>query len=246
MMAHTVMIRLPFLGLLALLGLVGCDDGGGGKAGPAPDAAAGGAGGAGGVGGAGGAGGVGGEGGGAGGAGGQVEQALARSPGRMSIEQLARSIPTVTGGIRWTEDFGAGPADMLEVLAPTLGAPDYIRVTSENLEPTLIIAKFVQDAAFRICGRWVDRDRAAPLADRTLVRHEDWQSVDPALVKANLRRLQLRFYARKVAPDDEAPIADLYELFTNASSTAPAGRGAQDGWTAVCIAMMTDPEFILY
>ena len=78
------------------------------------------------------------------------------------------------------------------------------------------------------------------------MRDGDWDSLDEAHAKASLRALQLRFYARQVADDDDAPIADLYELFENASSTAPAGRGALDGWTAVCIAMMTDPEFILY
>ena len=41
-------------------------------------------------------------------------------------------------------------------------------------------------------------------------------------------------------------IDDLYALFVNASSTAPAPRAARDGWLAVCIAMMTDPEFVLY
>jgi hypothetical protein len=162
----------------------------------------------------------------------------------MTIEQLARSIPIVTGGLRWTEDFGNGSVDMLQVLAPTLGQPDYIRITSENLEPTLIIAKFVQDAAYRICGRWVDRDRNAPLAERSLVRHEDWSSLAEADVKANLRMLHLRFYARTIGADTE--LTDLYDLFVNASTTAPQGRGAEDGWTAVCIAMMTDPEFILY
>ncbi len=238
-MSATALKSLVF-SVLAL-GVLGCDDGGGGGGGKTPDMAvsAGGEGGEGG-GGAGGAGGEGGQGGG----GGPVEQPLARAAGRMTIEQLARSIPIVTGGLRWTEDFGNGPTDMLEVLAPTLGQPDYIRITSENLEPTLIIAKFVQDAAYRICGRWVDRDRNAPLAERTLVRHENWTSLGEVDAKANLRMLNLRFYARTIGNDAE--LTDLYDLFVNASSTAPAGRGAQDGWTAVCIAMMTDPEFILY
>ena len=135
---------------------------------------------------------------------------------------------------------------MLQVLAPTLGAPDYLRVTEENLEPTLIIAKFVQDASFRICGQWAERDRGLDVADRSLVRHADWESLDEADVKANLRALHLRFYAQAVAADDDAAIADLFSLFTDASTTARVGEAARDGWTAICIAMMTDPEFILY
>lgn len=194
-------------------------------------------------------------GGGAGGEGGQgggmepepePEARLDRAAGRMSIEQLARSIPVITDGLRWTEDFGAGEVDMLEVLSGTLGAPDYLRITEENLEPTLIIAKFLQDASQRICLRWVDRDRALPAADRSLVTHEDWASTDEAPVRENLRRLQLRFYARHIADPADPGLDPLYRLFLDASSTAPADRAARDGWLAVCIAMMTDPEFVLY
>lgn len=177
-----------------------------------------------------------------------MEQGLtARSPGRMTIEQLARSIPIVTGGLRWTEDFGQGPTDMLEVLAPTLGVPDYFLVVEENLEPSLIIAKFMQDASRRICTRWVERDRDLPVADRTLVRHDDWESLEEADVRLTLRALQMRFFGHQVAEgtEDERQEA-LVELFTNASSTAPEGEAAYDGWLSVCIALMSDPEFVIY
>lgn len=169
-----------------------------------------------------------------------------RIPTRMTVEQLARSIPIITGGIAWVEDFGDGPIDLLTILAPTLGAPDYLLVTEENLEPSLIIAKFMQDAAGRVCTKWVARDLNAPVDERTLVTHEDWKSTDGALVKANLRRLQLRFFTRWVAEDDDAPIADLYELFVTASATAPTGSEAHDGWLGVCLAMMTDPAMLVY
>jgi hypothetical protein len=213
----------------------GCDDGGGGATPPAPDAAAGGAGGG---------------GGGMGGGApphpdmGVAEQRLERTVGRMTIEQLARSISVVTGGLRWTEDFGQGPVDMLEVLAPTLGAPDYLLVTEENLEPSIIVAKFLQDASHRICVRWIAEDRGKPQAERTFVRHADWDSLDAADVNTTLRALQLRFFARKV--DDDEALRPLRTLFVNASSTAAPGNAARDGWLAVCIALMTDPEFILY
>ncbi len=60
---------------------------------------------------------------------------------RMTIAQLARSIPVITGGIEWIEDFGDGPADMLKILYSTLGGPDFLLVTEENLDPSLIVAK---------------------------------------------------------------------------------------------------------
>ncbi len=169
-----------------------------------------------------------------------------RAVHRMTIEQLARSIPVVTGGIAWTEDFGQGPVDILAVLSGTLGAPDYTLVVSENLEPSLVIAKFMQDASQRICAKWVSRDRALPAAQRTLIAHGDWSSVAEADVKRSLRALQLRFFARRVSATDDAPIADLYALFTEAAASAPTGQAAADGWLGVCIAMMTDPAFVLY
>lgn len=169
-----------------------------------------------------------------------------RQPTRMTVQQIARSIPVVTGGIEWIEDFGQGPVNILATLAATLGAPDYKLRTEENMEPSLIIAKFMQDAAGRICVRWVDKELTAPLAERTLIGHDPRESLDPAQVKDNLRRLQLRFFSRYVAPDDDDTIADLVELFDTASSGASAGKGAQDGWLAVCLALMTDPEFVIY
>lgn len=170
-----------------------------------------------------------------------------RAVHRMSVEQLARSIPIITGGIEWTEDFGEGEQDMLEVLSGTLGAPDYILVTQENLEPSLIIAKFMQDASLRVCAKWLAEDRDLPQDERTLVVHEDWESLDEEDVKQSLRALQLRFFARYVPEDSQDDtIDDLYELFDAASSAAPASKEADDGWLAVCLAHMTDPAMVLY
>jgi hypothetical protein len=174
------------------------------------------------------------------------EERTGRVPTRMTIDQLARSIPIITGGIRWVEDFGDGPLDLLQLLAPTLGAPDYSLVTEENQEPSLIIAKFMADAAARICSRWVDQDQAAAMANRTLVTHEDWETTDPTLVQTNLRRLILRMHGRYVAPDDDAGIADQYQLFEAASGSAPTGLEAHDGWLAICLGLMTDPEILVY
>ena len=175
---------------------------------------------------------------------------LARAAGRMTVETLARSIPVITGGLRWTEDFGGGvETDVLEALAPTLGAPDYLRVTEENLEPSLILAKFLNDAAQRLCVRWVERDEAAAAADRTLVVHPgDWAARDPAAVGVALRALQLRFFGRRVPEGaaGDAALEPLRALFQDASSTAAPGREAGDGWLAVCIAHMTDPELVIY
>ncbi len=175
-----------------------------------------------------------------------VPQEPGRSVHRMTVAQLGASLPIITNGLDWVEDFGAGPQDMLMALAATLGAPDYVLVVEENLEPSLIIAKFMQDAANRVCAKWMVRDRELPAAERTLIAHDDWDSLDEADVKHSIRKLELRFFSRWVPEDDDAAVADLYELFVAASSAAPAGKEADDGWLGVCMAMMTDPEFVLY
>jgi hypothetical protein len=168
----------------------------------------------------------------------------------MTIDTLRRSIPTITNGINWEEDFGDGnQTDVLEALSATLGAPDYLLVTEENLEPSLIIAKFMQDASNRICPRWVERDRGEAAGMRSLVAHAgDWNSRAEADVKVALRALRLRFFGHRMPADgsQDAALADLIDLFNTASATSTPGREAQDGWLAVCIALMTDPEMVLY
>lgn len=175
-----------------------------------------------------------------------VQAVTARAVHRLTIEQIARSLPVVTGGISWTEDFGQGPMDILEVLSGTLGAPDYLLVTEENMEPSLIIAKFLTDASHRICSKWVERDRFAEPGARTLIVHEDWDSLADEDVRSSLRRLRLRFFSVPTPEGDDSTIERLSTLFHAAADAAPPGKEADDGWFAVCIAMMTDPAFVLY
>jgi hypothetical protein len=176
----------------------------------------------------------------------QTGEPMSRHVRRVSVEQLQRSIPIVTGGLIWEEDFGDGTMDMLELLKPTLGAPDYLIVTEEILEPSLIVAKFMLDAAQRICPRWIMGDKEASMEERTLVFSADWHSLDPEDIQTNLRRLQLRFYGRHVPSTDESANEALFQLFNDATKGASGETAAERGWLAVCIAMFTSPDFILY
>jgi hypothetical protein len=169
---------------------------------------------------------------------------------RMTVDQLRASIATVTGGQVWTEPLGGAPTDMLGALAPTMGAPDYLLVTQENLEPTLVVAKFMGDLGKRLCPQWAAADVARPLAERTLVSTQaDWYSLADADVRANLRRLQTRFFGRRLADDGsgDAAITSSLTLFqaAGAGQTDPAMQ-AWSGWMAVCIAYFTDPDFATY
>jgi len=97
--------------------------------------------------------------------------------------------------------------------------------------------------------RWVERDRAAAPADRSLVAHSgEWTSTAAPEVRAALRALQLRFFGRRVpeGPAGDVTLEPLEALFRDASSTAAPAQAAHDGWLAVCIAHMTDPELVIY
>lgn len=172
----------------------------------------------------------------------------ARAPRRLSVAQLARSIEVLTGGVRWVEDLGQGPVDMLTLLAPTLGVADFRNITHESLEPSLLMSKFVQDGAQRVCAAWVRQEREPATRTGSLVKSPEgtpWGSLEPEHVRANLSRLLVRFFAYSPQPSDDPRVEALYELFSMVAESAPS-EPAADAWGAVCLALMTDPEFLMY
>jgi hypothetical protein len=169
-----------------------------------------------------------------------------RNARRLTVDQLAASVLVVTGGIGWVQNFGEGPVDMFDALRSTLGAPDYLTVTSENLEPNLVLAKFLEDGAQQICLAWTAAEQERAPAERTLIAHSDPTSVADEDVLTTLRALQLRLYGRVVSAEEDAELSGLLELFQQASGAKGASPNATAGWLAVCIAMLTDPGFVLY
>lgn len=199
----------------------------------------------------GGSGGTGGSTGGSSGTGGGTATApLAMGTRRLTVAQLSASLPVVLGGTTWLN----GTANGFTSRAATLGVPDYVGITEENLEPSPLYAKFMADAARDACTRVVAADTGKAKSDRVLTRFAeptDSVATQAAAVNANLRYLKLRFHGAKVAAGDDAPIASYRTLFDSAVK-ASAGAGAVDandvkeGWRAVCVALLTAPEYHLY
>jgi hypothetical protein len=110
----------------------------------------------------------------------------------------------------------------------------------------------VGDAARKACRDGITMDLARAPGERILLRHateRDTFASNPDGVRRNLSYLALRFWARQVAPGD-AGLAGLQRLFELASTlpgegSLPAGTPA-DGWRAVCIALVTDNQFLTY
>jgi hypothetical protein len=190
---------------------------------------------------------------------------VGRAPRRLTVQQLRAALETAIG-VTWRQratilsaDYPSGSyvddnADMLTLLARTLGQPDYNTSTIENVDPTPVFSKLVGDGVRKACRDGLALDAARPRNQRILVRHVeigDTVTSNPAGIRQNLSYLVLRFWARSLPPD--APEIDaLFQLFRTASTapavpaeSLPAGTPV-DGWRAVCIALATDPQFLTY
>jgi hypothetical protein len=188
---------------------------------------------------------------------------VGRAPRRLNVRQLHEALLQALG-VSWTDtrmvasaevpggSYRDENADMLRALAATLGQPDYQNSTAEALDPSPTFSKLVGDAARKACRDGLAADLARPSASRILLRHaneRDTAMGNDAAVRANLAYLTLRFWARSLRPSDPE-LEPLLRLFTQASTApaegmSPAGTPA-DGWRAVCIALVTDNQFLTY
>jgi len=203
---------------------------------------------------------IGGVGGGSGGAGGGTGGGAGGGAGtgvksggaqRLSVKQLRSSLPVALGGETWK----IGAANGFDARSVTLGEPDYIVVVDENLEPSPLYVKFMQDMARDSCNRAMVADVAnAVMANRSIekfVALTDTVATNKAGVDANLRYLRLAFHGMKVDAADDQPIAALRKLFDDTVKAAK-GSGAvtqahvTEGWRTVCVALLTAPEYHLY
>jgi len=179
---------------------------------------------------------------------------LSRSPRRMSVDQLAASLPVIAGNdakqqpITWTvKAVGKDVPALYEGgLGTTLGRPDYYQTTQESDEASSLYLKFADDMARDVCAKMVAADLVQTDATkRNLVRFaklDVWN--DKKAVAANLRYLNLRFLGRKVADTDVASIADLQDLYDKvATAQAKDADRSKAGWHAVCVALLISPEF---
>jgi hypothetical protein len=150
-----------------------------------------------------------------------------RGPRRMSVDQLSRSIDQIGG-------LAAGTVKLPDSLAQALGKPDYGHVTEEALDPSPLFMKFMMDLGGTVCTNLSDYDPMRPEDQRVLTRYADEEQ--------NIRYMLVRFTGL------EGAAADPYvpRLKTVRASGAQGARGDKGGWEAVCLALFTSPEFLIY
>ncbi|MBL92412.1 MAG: hypothetical protein CMH56_11455 [Myxococcales bacterium] len=169
-------------------------------------------------------------------------QAPHRARQRMNIDQLDRAIQQVTGGLEWTDD-GNNPKNLFEELSLTLGRPDYIQVVIEDLTPSGLFLKFVDDAARSVCKKLVEVEVSERTAETRVLMgivSPDANYVDDAAgIDAQLARLSLLYHGIALQEDSGA-LENLRWLFQMAQMRMGQPEA---GWEAVCVSLMTDPAF---
>jgi hypothetical protein len=171
----------------------------------------------------------------------------ARPRRRMNLDQLNGAIRQASGGFGWTELRGATEVDLFVELGATLGKPDFIQITTEDLEPSALFQKFLDDAARSVCGKMLahDQNQSRSVDDRVLVRHVGWdddRQSAPEAVDANLRWLLSRVHSRRVAADSPALSGWRWQF----DGLRFSGASPAEAWNAVCVALFTHPDFFSY
>ncbi|MEZ0312607.1 MAG: hypothetical protein ACAI38_12600 [Myxococcota bacterium] len=168
---------------------------------------------------------------------------------RLDIDQLDAAIKRVTGGLYWVRVGDTTKTNQLVALAASLGKPDYVEITEEDLAPTSLFLKFLNDASRAVCAELIKAEATRP--ERVFVAPASFtdQPGSP-VVDATLRRAILRFHGQK--PDDASlsPWGTLFATVVARDAAVNAAGSAEDhvkaGWNAVCVALITHPDFYTY
>lgn len=164
---------------------------------------------------------------------------VGRAPRRLTVAQLKESI-RIAVGMEWDE---------LEARAQSLGRADYALITSENTEPNLVFARFLDDGARKVCIAQAQKDIAqADVSLRTLGRTlpspmSDLTKLTDAQVDETLVYLSTRFWGAPLAGEELARYA---AFFRKAAARAETLKKRDQALAVVCIAMLTDSRFITY
>ncbi|MDH3199891.1 MAG: hypothetical protein OEM15_03255 [Myxococcales bacterium] len=158
---------------------------------------------------------------------------------RLSADQFFRSLE-VTTGQTWSRE---------DQYAPTLGKPDFDQATQESQDISVSFVKLAGDAAREVCGEAVDADlEMVSTDDRIILKHVDGLDPEDDSVLTNLRYLVLRFHGIHMTDDLDSRLDPWAAIMR---TDLPADQGeresqARDRWKAVCVGLITHPDFLTY
>ncbi|MCA9569003.1 MAG: hypothetical protein KC656_14235 [Myxococcales bacterium] len=158
---------------------------------------------------------------------------------RMNVDQLSDAIEHVTG-YAWVE----ADQRLFDRLSGTLGKPEFLDSTEEDLAPGLLFQKFLDDAANAVCDTLVERELAG--TSNVLLGAAgptDTRATNAAAVDAALAAALLRYHGRRVSPGD--PQLDPWTLLFDSTLTVTGGD-TMAAWRSVCIGLIVHPDFYQY
>ena len=183
-----------------------------------------------------------------------VLEPLHRPRRRLNLDQLSLAIAQTMGGLRWSEVVNGEERDLFVTMAATLGKPDFVQRTTEDLTPSALFQKFLGDASRQVCQKRAQLDLDAmsdPRAEPSDPQVTLWGSLSPELtpredeaaIEGQIRALVLRFHSR-VLPEGPSPrLAYWRWLF----DTAMLVDGSPvSGWRALCVGLISHPDFYSY
>jgi hypothetical protein len=171
-----------------------------------------------------------------------VVEAPSRARRRMDLEQLDAAFVAATGGLSWTENG----VNQWQALAPTLGRPDFLTSTEEDLTPSLLFQKFLGDAARKTCSDLFTREASTPAPQRVFfvgLAPDERSAQLGARLDANLQRLLLRFHGRDTRqPGTEGALDGWRWLWLSVEHL----ESPRTAWMATCVALIEHPDFYTY
>jgi hypothetical protein len=119
-------------------------------------------------------------------------------------------------------------------MAISLGQPDFRQRSEESLDVTPLFMKFMLDVGGFVCTALGDAETERPVEDKVFSRHSN--------LDQNLRYMLLRFTGIEGRDADEY-VARLTRTHEAGRSSIQRPYGGEE---AVCLALITSPEFLLY
>ncbi len=166
----------------------------------------------------------------------------ARARKRMDLDQLNAALRAATGGIGWVENNN----DQLVALSATLGRPDFLTTTEEDLTPSPLFQKFLGDASRKVCADLFVAEASRANEDRAFFVNVDKDETTAELgarLDDNLARLLLRFHGRRSDSETTRGALDGWRFLFQSTERAASPAAA---WGAVCLGLLQHPDFYTY
>jgi hypothetical protein len=152
---------------------------------------------------------------------------------RLTADQFHRSLQIATGQ-SWSR---------YAERAAALGRADFAETTDEGTDFSVTFDKLVHDAARESCKRAVAADRSG--AD-VILRHAGASDRGKAELFANVRYLVLRFLGFAVDDGADPRVAPWLALLRAGRFPMISDDEMALRWEAVCIGLVTHPDFLTY